>query len=263
MKVVDEEKKQTDATLNEAFRDLDSLMAKASQMVKLAESISSKMAPSASSSMDSQLGGSSDQVAAFRSYLVELGISSPVTKEAAGNLYVRELSRELAEFLSKILNPRRTMIPLVDLYCMMNRARGVALISPSDLLSSTQHLQQLNLPFRLRKFDRSGLLVVERDVGGDGDLTVAERVLEVLRENPGFLDRGVNACEWAEVEGVSVVLAVEQLGIAESKGKVCRDDTIEGLRFFENRIMAFDINPDTALFKPGSRRVGDKSSSGE
>ncbi|KAJ3106992.1 Vacuolar protein-sorting-associated protein 36 [Phlyctochytrium bullatum] len=254
MKSVDDEKKTTDTTLSTAFKDLESLMAKASQMVKLAETISTKMAATSGAA-----ASGTDDLATFRTYLVDLGISSPVTsdgeiRDVAGNMFIQELARELAEFLTKLLNTRRTMIPLIDLYCMLNRARGVALISPSDLHAAANHLPTLHLPFHLRRFPRSGLLVIEaRADGVDLDATVADAVVEVVRSNERFRVKGINAVELAEVAGVSVVLAVEQLGIAEGRGAVCRDDTIEGLRFYENRIAAFEVDEGKAMFKPGSR----------
>ncbi|KAJ3102030.1 Vacuolar protein-sorting-associated protein 36 [Phlyctochytrium planicorne] len=248
MKSVDRESKQRDATLSEAFQDLDSLMAKASDMVKLAESITSKMPAPGAGAASSDEKNADPQIAAFRKYLVELGINNPVTREATGDLYVKELAREIAEFLSKLMNtsssavtpgqPRgRTMMPLVDLYCMINRARGVA----------CEALQPLQLPFHLRRFERSGLLVVESVTpGGRGDDLVAERIQEVIRSNDKFKQGGVNAFELAQVEGVSVVLAVEQLGIAESKASVCRDDTVEGLRLAVAIAAAFGSSTDAA-----------------
>lgn len=69
------EKTRLDAaeTLTDAFKDLDGLMAKAAEMVKLAESITTKV------SKEPQ-GSSENDTLALNTYLMELGISNPVTR---------------------------------------------------------------------------------------------------------------------------------------------------------------------------------------
>jgi ESCRT-II complex subunit VPS36 len=69
------ERTQLDAaeTLTDAFKDLDGLMAKAAEMVRLAESITTKI------SKEPQ-GSSETDTITLNTYLMELGISNPVTK---------------------------------------------------------------------------------------------------------------------------------------------------------------------------------------
>lgn len=69
------EKTRLDAaeTLTDAFKDLDGLMAKAAEMVKLAESITAKV------NKEPQ-GSSENDTLALNTYLMELGISNPVTR---------------------------------------------------------------------------------------------------------------------------------------------------------------------------------------
>ena len=47
----------------------------------------------------------------------------------------------------------------------------------------------------------------------------------------------LTAEELSRLIGVSVVLAKERLLFAEKDGVLCRDETVEGLRFFINRFM--------------------------
>ena len=70
---IDESNKIAQGNLSTAFEDLDSLMAKAAEMVKLADSIGSKIAHLKESDMPKE-------VADFRSNLLTLGIQDPVTK---------------------------------------------------------------------------------------------------------------------------------------------------------------------------------------
>jgi ESCRT-II complex subunit VPS36 len=71
------EKTRLDAaeTLTDAFKDLDGLMAKAAEMVKLAESITTKINKEPQGS-----GTSENDTLALNTYLMELGISNPVTR---------------------------------------------------------------------------------------------------------------------------------------------------------------------------------------
>ncbi|KAL1921786.1 uncharacterized protein VTP21DRAFT_10428 [Calcarisporiella thermophila] len=133
---------ERDESLTQAFQDLDALMRKAADMVKLAESITSKLNKEPFDTLEVE-------ASSFRTYLLELGVSNPITKDSAGAAYHRELSKELAEFLSVVLEREGGMKSLTDIYCIFNRARGVALISPDDLYKACQLFEILRLPMRL------------------------------------------------------------------------------------------------------------------
>ncbi|KAG2229563.1 hypothetical protein INT48_004829 [Thamnidium elegans] len=205
-------------TMTDAFQDLDRLMAKATEMVKLAESISSKISKETSND-DSELS-------TLRTQLLNLGIASPVTRGSAGSIYHQELSRELAEFLTKFFQKEDDMKSLTDVYCLFNRARGVALISPEDLYKASQQFEVLKLPFRLRKFS-SGLLVIQSlDMN---DNRAASRILRHVKEQGSL-----SALQLAEIEKLALVVASEQLIVTERMGFICRDEGPSGLTFYEN-----------------------------
>eukprot|EP01097_Dermamoeba_algensis_P000148 TRINITY_DN1053_c0_g1_i2.p1 TRINITY_DN1053_c0_g1~~TRINITY_DN1053_c0_g1_i2.p1 ORF type:complete len:314 (-),score=75.16 TRINITY_DN1053_c0_g1_i2:504-1445(-) len=135
---VEQKAEETDKTMNVAFKDLSALMTKAKEMVELAEKFSSLK------------NKTSNEEATFESYLGIMGIPDPVTKKLAGNLYHIQLARELSDFLiqGKVLQKSSGMIPLSDVYCLFNRARGSELISPEDLLAASNQLDDLGLPIR-------------------------------------------------------------------------------------------------------------------
>jgi len=66
--------------------------------------------------------------------LLDVGIVNPVTKESAGSLYHRHLSRQLADWLVAVLERRGGVMAAPDIYCLFNRARGTELVSPEDLI---------------------------------------------------------------------------------------------------------------------------------
>ena len=50
----------------------------------------------------------------------------------------------------------------------------------------------------------------------------------------------MTAEEFARASGTALVIAKERLLAAENLGKLCRDDSIEGLRFYPNLILTQD-----------------------
>ncbi|CAO3666329.1 unnamed protein product [Rhizopus stolonifer] len=208
---------EANETMTDAFQDLDRLMTKATEMVKLAESISSKMSKEPT-----------DQLPELRNHLLNLGISSPVTKDSAGSIYHQELARELTDFLGRLFKQDHDMKSLTDVYCLFNRARGVALISPEDLYKASQEFERLKLPFRLRKFS-SGLTVIQ-SLNMD-DNRAAHRILKHVKDQGGCL----TALQLAELEKLALAVASEQLTITEQMGLLCRDQGPGGsLTFYEN-----------------------------
>jgi len=115
---------------------------------------------------------------------------------------------------------------LTDVYCLLNRALGTALISPDDLVTAAEQLEQLNLPMRLRKFD-SGVMVIQSVE--QNDETVAKRILSIVEKHGPQTSLDI-----ARTLSISVALAKEQLLTAERMGILCRDETFEGLVFYVN-----------------------------
>ncbi|KAH7697617.1 Vacuolar protein sorting 36 containing protein [Aphelenchoides avenae] len=171
------------------------------------------------------------QTIKFKSYLLSLGVSDPVTKASFGNgaTYFEKLAEELTSVLLQPLKDCGGTMTLPEAYCRVNRARGVELISPEDLLNACQRLDQIQSPIRLYTFD-SGVSVVQLRSANVEEST--DEVYEFVKDS-GSSD----ANKLAKAIGISVVLATERLLAAEAQGKLCRDDTIAGLVFFVNRLL--------------------------
>ena len=75
--------------MEQAFQDLRGLMAKAQEMVLLAEKFRGALAGKGEAAEEEALDSDMQQ------QLIEIGIASPVTKEAAGALYHQQLSRQV------------------------------------------------------------------------------------------------------------------------------------------------------------------------
>ncbi|KAF8976456.1 Vacuolar protein-sorting-associated protein 36 [Entomortierella lignicola] len=229
MRTAESNKKATDETLSQAFQDLQGLMDKAAEMVALAETISNRLAKS--NTMNNE------DTATFKTYLLNMGIASPVTKDTAGAVFHKELARELTEFILPVIQREGGTMSLMDVYCVFNRARGVELISPKDLHTACQMFEELKMPLRLRKFD-SGLLVIQtlaRYSDDEVSSVIASRIQDLP---PGA---GLTAIELASAIQISVALAQEQLLMTEARGLICRDESVEGLRFYDNLFTKWEI----------------------
>lgn len=139
---------------------------------------------------------------------------------------------------------------LVDLWSVFNRTRnGIELISPLDFDKAAQLWESLHLPIRLRRF-KSGLLVVQEKSRTD-DKTIAS-LLSWLRQVAPIAEQqtehafgfGATAQEAAEHFGWSVGVATEELEMAEEAGALCRDQCIDGTRFWENLFTQAVFNED-------------------
>lgn len=240
-----EARKNNELVIGTAFEDLEALMASAREIVSLAESFSRQTNGGT---------GSSEANALLAESASQLGLVT--TKDIVGggssneSLYLSELARNLAEFLTDdargVLRKAGGVISLVDLWAMFNRARGgVELVSPMDFEKAAQLWGKLKLPVRLRTF-KSGVMVVQsQDRTDEATVKTILAWMRDLHDIPPEKEvawdwqefgRGVTAREAAERFGWSIGVAEEELEMAEERGVLCREEGIEGLKFWENYI---------------------------
>lgn len=150
-----EKHRATDESISKAFQDLSKLMTMAKDMVNISRSISNKI-------RDRQGDITEDETVRFKSYLMSLGIDDPVTRDSyrSNNSYFRDLAKQVADILVGPVTDVGGMMALTDVYCRVNRARGLELLSPEDLLNACRVMESLNLPIKLHEFE-SGVLVMQ------------------------------------------------------------------------------------------------------
>ncbi|KAK0391400.1 hypothetical protein NLU13_0900 [Sarocladium strictum] len=239
-------RKNNEILIGSAFEDLEALMASAKDVVALAERFA-RQTSSANGTI------SAEDNAILAESASQLGLVT--TKDIVGgggseSLYLSELARNLAEFLTDdsrgVLKRAGGIITLVDLWAMFNRARGgVELVSPMDFEKAARLWETLKLPVRLRTF-RSGVMVAQgRDRTDEATIRSLLSWLQDLHEFPPEQElawdwrafgRGVTAQEAAERFGWSIGVAEEELLMAEEQGALCREEGLEGLKFWKNYI---------------------------
>lgn len=236
--------KNNEVAIGTAFEDLETLMASAKEIVALAEQFAKQT---------NGHSGSSEESALLASSATALGLVTTKdmlsTSTGSQNLYLTELARNLAEFLTddrtSILRKHGGIVSLIDLWAIFNRARnGIELVSPADFKQATELWEKLQLPVRLRKF-KSGVLVVEGTDRTDEKTCKALLVWLASLHQAAFDDKevgwdrqqwgvGVTAKDVATHFGWSIGVATEELEMAEERGALCREEGVEGLKFWEN-----------------------------
>ena len=179
----------------------------------------------------------------------DMGMTTALTaKETSRSIYYETLARQLSDYLRRHKTFERDtkgnligsgIMTLTDIYCLFNRARGTNMMSPEELLEALGMMEGLGLHMKLRKFDESGVVVLQE--AGFDDAAMAETLLQEIKnqeekykEDGKVKFVGMTVLEAARVLELSPLLTNEQLGSAERSGALCRDVTLEGTRFFRN-----------------------------
>ncbi|KAI4462383.1 vacuolar protein-sorting-associated protein 36 [Holotrichia oblita] len=224
---IQEKQKATDKSISIAFQDLDKLMTMAKEMVRLSNNISAKI-------REKQGDITEDETVRFKSYLLSLGIDDPVTRDSykSDHQYYRSLAKQISDIITEPLSDVGGMMALTDVFCRVNRARGLELLSPEDLLNACRVMDSLNLPLKLHHFD-SGVKVLQLQTLDDEN--VATTTSELIEDKGSLTPE-----ELAQLLNISVLLSRQRLLVTESCGKCCRDESIEGLRFYPNLFLTRD-----------------------
>lgn len=213
--------------------DIDAFLQEATELIKVIQkctaTIERGQAGTAPASGDAaKLGG----------MMANMGMTSALSAAQTGSGYHRQLARQLVDFLRGHggLAQAGGMLTLTDAYCLFNRARGTNMISPEDLLRALDLMGELRLGLSKREFD-SGVVVIQDDAFDDD--AMAERLAALASFPSGtgpaaMAPAGLTATDACRALRTSALLAAEQLAAAERRGRLCRDVTLEGVRYFPN-----------------------------
>lgn len=277
LSAVDLQAREDTSDMQDALRDLEALMTRAKKMVDFAEALNAKLIKQESSSQTEDQRN--DEAAnMIRSSLVRLGLPTPaITSDMAKDEmeYYTQLAKELASLLyaprkpligkGKVLSSPRTdveqsqlvalsvhsiqtefdriegqgIISLDEIWCIWNRARGVALVSPKDLLAVLPLLSKLTMPtITCKTFSSSGLKVLHTPRFSEANLNF--RLCTLLKQrqqteqdsqqnNVALLDSNVasiTTLELAQIEACPLHLMNELLSDIEfNLGDIVRDES--------------------------------------
>ena len=197
-------------------------------MVTIAETIKQKLAKK-------ELDSESEEMKEIQSVMFNMGLASDfqtqVSRDTSGKKnFHYALANEIEQFLISIIDKFGGVVGLVDLYCMYNRARGTDLISPDDMSIACAKINQNSEKFMLKEYN-SGLRTMQSKEFN------ADSYYQKLAQTIQATGKGMTALKLAEKLNVNVALMKEHLQAAELNGAVCRDESYEGVQFFENRFV--------------------------
>lgn len=206
-----------ETNMKDALQDLEALMLKAKDMVRLAADLNERLTTSTAANPASE----PEEATFIRSSLSQLGLQMdnvPVTLDMMQDEreWINQLAKELARVLQTIMKDRG-IIALDEVWGGWNRARGVALIPPTTFLQVLPHLPVYTTPTIQKRQLHSGLTVLHTPPYSHAAFSA--RLVGFLS-----LNGPQTAVEIAQEEEITVGLAEGMIGAVEADGQVCRDD---------------------------------------
>lgn len=218
---------ETDKNISVAFKDLSQLMALAKEMTTLSKTIASRL-------KERGCEVTTDETILFKSHLMELGIEQQVDVNLgskSSSTYYQNLAKEI----SKVINPvmerkKQEQLTLSEVYCCFNRARCMDLVSPDDIKEACKLLKDIpDAQLTLIQYE-SGLIVVQKQSCDNQE--ILEKTFKLVTDA-----KHLTPLQLASRLSIPVQLARQRLKEAEIAGKLCRDESIEGLRFYPNKFL--------------------------
>jgi ESCRT-II complex subunit VPS36 len=211
------------------FSSLDALYASADKLVETSRRFKSLTVCA------SDTDGSADND--MLNMMADLGIQSPVTKDASGNnrnLYRVELARQLSDYLRDPVIQMGGIMTLTDAYCLVNRARAIVeLVSPDDFVAATNMFTSPRIASKLTVFTLdSGVRALRVDMSRESNGGAA---LAALAHETS----SISALQLMRERNVTVQVALRMLESAEQSGHLVRDETTDGIRFYPNVFFTF------------------------
>ncbi|KAH9856236.1 EAP30/Vps36 family-domain-containing protein [Lenzites betulinus] len=248
---------ESQSNMEDALADLEALMIKWKDMVKLAQDLNDRLTAASTPVAPIVPGMQSrsstpgppptlatqavepEEATFIRSSLAQLGLqmaNAPVTQDMVRDerKWYEELARELAGVLEgsgaktggEGMMRKRGIVGLDEVWGGWNRARGVALIPPATFLQVLPHLPgYTHPPIRMRTFVASGLSVLHTPPFGSA--AFAARLVGLLT-----LAGPRTTVEIAQEEDLPPGLAQDMVDEVEAAGEICRDESGSGVAMF-------------------------------
>lgn len=166
---------------NNKNKDLSKLMDQAKEMVSLSNTLIARISKNTKPSSSGEISGEDEDMKTLKSYFFNMGIiDNPVTKEDAGSKkYHKALAMEIYKNLTSSIVEHGGIMTLADVYCRLNRARGIAgLVSVEDLLNACKELNRLDLELKYNVYKDVNLHVLEI-VSNSGNQSIKQRLDEI------------------------------------------------------------------------------------
>jgi ESCRT-II complex subunit VPS36 len=220
-----------DQTIQNSFRDLSNLMNQAKDMINLSNLLVAKISKDKLAASNEAGSEDDEDMRKLKSYFMNMGIiDNPVSRETSGSKYYKDLAMEIYKNMSKLVEQQGGIMTLPEIFCRLNRARSMAgLISPEDLLNACKQLNKLDTKLKYKIYDESNLHVLEIETTDSDNNLILKQTCDLVEKNeyltPYMLSNLIKC---------NLIVAKKHLTDAERTGRLCRDMTNMGLRFYKN-----------------------------
>lgn len=215
----------TGATLDVALADLDSLRRHAAEAAKAAKQVVSGLSKPAGYE-----GGSSEVDSDVSKLLEDFGLlqADGSTISMSGGQKKDDIVADVAKVSAAALEKKGTGALLLahDVFCLVNRARGTALVSPEEVIKALRTCCKPCGPLRMRKLGSAGAVAVALARTSDADMDVP--LMQLLEEAP------LSAFRVSIELKITATEARYLLQDAEKRAVIVRDDAPECVYFYRN-----------------------------
>lgn len=135
----------------------------------------------------------------------------------------------MTALIGPLVRERGGQMALTDVFMAVNRARGFDLISPDDLLNACAQIESQGLGLRLMRYPSGLIVLVLHDYS---QKATDEQTLEAVRLSTFATPQQLSI----QME-IPLSLARQRLLNCEKAGLICRDESVQGLRFYPNRFL--------------------------
>lgn len=243
----EERRKQNEIILSSSLDDLQQLMHKYQDLLKLSDSFRKMV----------------------RTKLPYATIIPPLKIKKSSTLYHSELSRHMSEYLTNYeLTKNFSMITTQDLFANYNRyliltqGFGTDLLSADDFNRAINLFEQLNLPIRIKYYENSGLVVIAPRVNKN----YSEFIIQFLKEQEHIFKynkvkneillqpdsdnfykeqydyfKGCTIAEISDHFSWSYHISIEEVERCVEEGLIVLDRNILGTFYFPNKFNTINV----------------------
>lgn len=123
------------------------------------------------------------------------------------------------------------MVPLLDLFYLYNKKRQTCLIAPEELLKACNEMEKMGLAAKLVTY-KGNIKMLEStmfDANSDFEKNFSQFF---------SFEKGVGADEISKRKGLPIVVVQIKIENALRRGRIVKDDRIEGVKYYNNMILA-------------------------
>ncbi len=136
---------------------------------------------------------------------------------------------EISHNFTQVIIDEGGIMTLADVYCRLNRARGIAgLISSEDLMNASKQINKMNLKLKYNVYTDLNLHVLEIETS-KANASKLDQVCELIEKNESLTPYALS-----KLLNINLIVAKKFLLDGEKVGRLCRDDTNTGLKFYTN-----------------------------